>query len=56
MWVPLRRPALNAGKNPNDGSLFGISTWGTWDSMHWGRQVQVQIDTNNDSTADYVLK
>ena len=46
-----------AGKNPNDGSLFfGISTWGTWDSMHWGRQVQVQIDTNNDSTADYVLE
>ena len=51
-------PALKAaGKNPNDGSLFfGISTWGTWDSMHWGRQVQVQIDTNNDSTADYVLE
>ena len=51
-------PALKAaGKNPNDGSLFfGISTWGTWDSMHWGRQVQVQIDTNNDSAADYVLE
>jgi len=36
--------------------LFGISAWGTWDSMHWGRQVKVQIDTNNDSIADYVLE
>ena len=51
-------PALKAaGKNPNDGSLyFGISTWGTWDSMHWGRQVQVQIDTTGDSKADYTLE
>ena len=51
-------PALKAaGKNPNDGSLFfGISTWSNWDSMHWGRQVQVQIDTTGDSKADYTLE
>ena len=51
-------PALKAaGQNPNDGKIyFGISTWGIWDSMHPGRQLQVTLDTNRDGKPDYNLE
>ncbi len=44
-----------AGKNPNDG-LPSVFDLGALAQHALGRQAQVQIDTNNDSTADYVLE
>ena len=57
----MRRPCLSSAARANrQAQVQAIALryfdLGTWDSMHWGRQVQVQIDTNNDSIADYVLE
>lgn len=34
---------------------FGISTWGTWDTLNLNNLAEILIDTNNDGNADYML-
>lgn len=51
-------PALkDAGKDPNEGTLsFGISTWRNWDVISEENTFTVNIDTDGNNRADYVLK
>ena len=50
-------PALKAsGGNPNDGLLaFGISTWANWDVVSTENTFTVNIDTDGNNRADYML-